>query len=686
MITEAITTPVADHPGGGGKRRLPHVLHLEIGKDNIGTVVFDRPGKSANIFDEATLDELKIALKAVESLRPKAVIFKSAKPTIFIAGADLDSLAGATKENLQHLIEKGQEVFQQVAALPMPTLAAIHGACLGGGLELALACDQRIASSDRSTRIGLPETLLGIIPAWGGSTRLPRLIGLPKALGLILSGKAFTAKHAGKLGLVDAVVPAERLLEVSEARVLTKPERKRFFLTNNCVSGFVIRVLTKRRLLKKTRGNYPAGEAAVEVVTRGASGSIVRSLLREQEAVQRLAGSDATKNLMRLFRLQERARKFRYAPDLEERSFAGIERTAVIGAGVMGSGIAQWFSARGFPVILRDIDCSRVSAGMESVRRLFESAVRKRILTKHESMRRLDLVTPSAEPVSLGRCDLVVEAAVENLAIKKKIFADLCERSAPDTILATNTSALPISELCTADGITHPERIVGLHFFNPVSRMKLVEVVVTVHTSPEVVERVLAFVRKIGKLPVVVKDSPGFLVNRILMPYLIEAGHLVDGGVSPEVIDEAMLDFGMPMGPIRLIDEVGLDVAAHVAVTMRESFGDRFELPRVLTRLVKEERFGRKVGHGFYTYGKGRVTGGAALPGKAPSSAIAPGDIANHLAGLMVKEAKLCLAEGIARDADDIDLAMVLGTGFAPFRGGPLAWGRSQKESSPGND
>ncbi len=674
MISHSLTGPPTAARKQRRKNPLSHVLHLEITERGIGVITFDRPGSSANIFDEAALDELSRALYTVEKLEPKGVIFTSAKPGIFIAGADLNSLSEAKEEQLKQLIEKGQEVFQRIAALPMPTLAAIHGACLGGGLELALACDQRIATDDKSTRLGLPETLLGIIPAWGGSTRLPRLLGLPKALDLILSGKTLTGTHARKLGLVDVVVPKERLMEAATGAVFKKPTRKGFPSTNNALSRWVIRGIARRSLLAKTRGNYPAQEAAVEVVTRGSGGSIVRSLQREERAVAHLAKGLEAANLMRLFRLQERAKKFRFAPRLDTASLPVIERTAVIGAGVMGAGIAQWFSAKGLPVILRDLDRDRVAAGMESVRSLFGSAVKKRILTKHEAMRRLDLVAPSAEPVLLTRCDLVVEAAVENLEIKKKIFADLCARSRPDTILATNTSALPISALCTAAGITHPERIVGLHFFNPVSRMKLVEVVVTDHTSPEVVERTLAFVRKIGKLPVVVKDSPGFLVNRILMPYLIEAGHLVDRGVSLEVIDDAMLDFGMPMGPIRLLDEVGLDVAAHVAVTMREAFGDRFELPKVLTRLVKEGHFGRKAGQGFYQYEKGKVAGVAV--GKGTLSATED-DLATHLAGLMVAEAKLCLAEGLARDADDIDFAMVMGTGFAPFRGGPLAWDKT---------
>jgi len=353
MISHSLTGPPTAARKQRRKNPLSHVLHLEITERGIGVITFDRPGSSANIFDEAALDELSRALYTVEKLEPKGVIFTSAKPGIFIAGADLNSLSEAKEEQLKQLIEKGQEVFQRIAALPMPTLAAIHGACLGGGLELALACDQRIATDDKSTRLGLPETLLGIIPAWGGSTRLPRLLGLPKALDLILSGKTLTGTHARKLGLVDVVVPKERLMEAATGAVFKKPTRKGFPSTNNALSRWVIRGIARRSLLAKTRGNYPAQEAAVEVVTRGSGGSIVRSLQREERAVAHLAKGLEAANLMRLFRLQERAKKFRFAPRLDTASLPVIERTAVIGAGVMGAGIAQWFSAKGLPVILR---------------------------------------------------------------------------------------------------------------------------------------------------------------------------------------------------------------------------------------------------------------------------------------------------------------------------------------------
>lgn len=658
--------------------KLDRRLHLELTEDGVGIITFDHPEKSANIFDERTLDELELALTTGASLGVRALVFTSAKPNIFVAGADLDALANASDEDLERLIEKGQRIFKFIDDTTAPTVAAIHGACLGGGLELALACDLRIASDDKSTKIGLPETMLGILPAWGGSTRLPRLIGLPKALDLILGGKTLAPKHAKKLGVVDRVVPKERVLQAALDSLKSEmPKRRSHFLTNNPLSAEVIRRMAMKNVMKKSRGNYPALEEAAEVVSRGASGNVDDSLCREREAVLRLARTDAARNLMRVFRLQENAKKFRYDSNVERKNLPAIERTAVIGAGVMGSGIAQWFSARGLPVILRDIDPERVAAGMKSVKKLFDGAVRKRIFTEHEASRKFDLVVPSAEPVPLFYTDLVVEAAVENLDIKKKIFADLCERTSAETILATNTSALPISSLCDAPGVTLPERIVGLHFFNPVSRMKLVEVVVTEHTSPETVERVLHFVRSIGKLPVVVQDSPGFLVNRILMPYLIEAGRMVEKGYPPKLLDEAMLDFGMPMGPIRLLDEVGLDVASHVAKTMSDAFGDRFELPRILDRRVEEGRLGKKSGHGFYRYESGKSV---ADETETPQGLMSKDKIAAHLAGLMVDESHRCLDEGIVDSSHDIDFAMILGTGFAPFRGGPMTYGEQRNE------
>ncbi len=640
----------------------------------VSVFTFDDPDSTVNVFDTKTLKELEEYIDKISSDKEvQGIIFTSAKPSIFIAGADLHSLENTRGEELDKLVARGQQIFEKIATLDIPTIAAIHGVCLGGGLELALACDQRIASPDKSTKIGFPETMLGILPAWGGSTRLPGLIGLPAALNLILSGKQLAAKHALKLGVIDGLAPKERLL--NRALVLldsSPPKRKSHFLTNNIVSAVLIRFLSKRKVMKKTRGNYPAQEEAIDVVTRAGAGIREDSFRRERQAIMRLVESDVTKNLMRIFHLQENAKKFHYSSDASD--FEEINRAAVIGAGVMGAGIAQWFSARNIPVFLKDIGDEQIAAGMKSISRIYQSAVKRRIFTEHEAGRKMDLIFPSAVQIPMESCDLVVEAAVENLEIKKKIFADLCSRTRADTILATNTSALPISDLGSAPGVSHPERILGLHFFNPVARMKLVEVVVTDATDPAVVERTLQFVRRIGKLPVVVKDSPGFLVNRILMPYLIEAGRMVERGIDPTEIDEAMLDFGMPMGPVRLLDEIGLDVALHVADTMIAAFGERFEVPELLKEKVKAGNLGKKSGRGFYRYD------GKKDDSETDSKEISRSEISTRLASLMVDESKMVLDEGVASSADDIDFAMILGTGFAPFRGGPMTYGKTLTE------
>lgn len=656
---------------GGGASKKAHRLHLTFTTDQVAVLTFDHPDKAANIFDEATLEELDRALKALPKLGSTGLVILSAKPGVFVAGADLNALSGANPEQLDRMIARGQEIFQTLADLPIPKIAAIHGACVGGGLEMALACDIRLASDDPATKLGLPETQLGIVPAWGGSTRLPRLLGLPKALDLILTGKLLSSGHARKLGLVDAVMPRERLHDEAIRRIAQPiPKRRSHLLTNNAISAALIGELVRRRTRKQSRGNYPALNEAIAVAKSGVTGLVADSLTREREAILRLRETDAARQLLRLFSLQESAKKKRYDASIDVSRLPEISHTAVIGAGVMGAGIAQWLSARDLPVILRDVDPGRVATGLTTVRNLYAEAVRKRIIPASQARRRFDRITPSADPVSLIHCDLIVEAAVENLAIKQRIFADLCSRTRPDTILATNTSALPIGQLGHAPGVTHPERIIGLHFFNPVSRMKLVEVVVTEQTSPEAVERALRFVRGIGKLPVVVRDSPGFLVNRILMPYLIGAGRLVEDGHTPHEIDEAMLDFGMPMGPLRLLDEIGLDVAQHVAHTMSEAFGERFACPRVLTEMVDAGKLGKKSGQGFYSYQTKGTTPKAA--NHKPNNALSAEDISTLLADLMAGEAQCCLDEKIASSADEIDFAMILGTGFAPFRGGPL--------------
>ena len=645
-------------------------LRRTLRSDGICILTFDRPNSSANIFDRQTLIELReqVLLIAADPA-VKGLVLISAKPSIFIAGADLTSMKESTPETqMREFIELGQDAMNHLANLKIPTVAAVHGAAVGGGCEIALACDYRVASSDKSTKIGLPETQIGLLPAWGGSTRLPRLVGLPKALEIILAGKTLAGKQALNAKLVDDLVPAEYLLHKA-ITILKRGKRAAvpWRITNTAPAAAVIRWRVLPKLLKKTRGHYPAVTAALDVVTHGISRTVPESLALEREGILKLMQSATCHNLIRIFFLQERAkRRVLIAQANKPRR---VERAAVIGAGVMGAGIAQWLSAKGVQVALRDINAQQVAKGLGGIAKLYQEGVKRHVFTPVEARKGMDRISPAPTPVSLKRQEIVIEAAVEKFELKQKIFQELDGLVSDETVLATNTSALPVSEL--AASTSHPGRVLGLHFFNPVHRMQLVEIVAAKQTSPENVQRALSFVQQIGKLPVIVKDSPGFLVNRILMPYLIEAGNLFASGASVEDLDETMLDFGMPMGPMRLLDEVGIDVSLHVAETLAAHFGDRMAIPDVLHKMVKEGLLGRKSGKGFYLHSKGKEPRpNHELSDRSDKSD--KSDLQERMSLLMLNESARCLEEQIVTEPADVDFAMIMGTGFAPFRGGPL--------------
>jgi len=662
-------------------------MNIRLDKQaDVAVVTFDRDGSTANIFDTATLRELHGHLDALEKdAGLRGVIFTSAKNSIFIAGADINELATAgvkSESELVDIIHLGQKAMNRIAALKAVTVATIHGACLGGGCELALACDYRIASKEKATQIGLPETMLGILPAWGGSTRLPRLIGLPKALDIILGGKKLAAIPALKCGLVDEVMPREHMPRFALKKIAAgKPKRKSHALTNNAIVAGVIAKKAGEMSAKKTGGHYPAIPKALEVVTNGLRTSIQGSLDLETKAIVVLSKTPACRSLIGIFGLQERAKKLgarqvaaMIATPAKDPSVAKlpVARTAVIGAGIMGAGIAQWISTRGIPVLLRDINPEQVNKGMASIGKLYYDAAKRHIIDDKAARRGMSLVNPCAGEVPLKNVDLVIEAAVERMDLKQKIFQRLGEIPGERTILATNTSALSISEIAAVT--RGPERVVGLHFFNPVHRMQLVEIVVGKQTDAAVAERALKFVQQIGKLPVIVKDSPGFVVNRILMPYLVEAGFLFERGASPKDIDGAMLAFGMPMGPLRLLDEVGLDVALHVAKHLSQEFGDLMPVPPLLEEMMKAGFLGKKAGKGFFIHeGKSdSAVNEGALKFVKGNTSPAREELQQRMVLLMVNEAARCLEEQVAAVAEDIDFAMIMGTGFAPFRGGPL--------------
>src|SRR5437870_7002197 len=656
------------------------MIRREIGDDQICVLTFDRPESGANIFDAATLDELNENLDFVEheaSLR--GLIIASAKKSIFVAGADLKTLLQqAQSGDMREFIANGQRIFGRLANLKIPTVAAIHGASAGGGYEVALACDYRIASDDPATRIGLPETTLGLIPAWGGCTRLPRLIGAEKAADVILKGKLYSAQEALKLGLLDEIAPRDQLIHRAKER-LRVGKRK----MEGGSPG------TPASLAPPRQHGNPAPERACQIINRTSSISPDESFRMELDAIVELGKTESTQNLIRNFFLAEKYKKGGSQTPPEK-----VIHAAVIGAGVMGSGIAQWLSSRGVTVILRDIAREQVDRGLANIEKIYGDAVKRGLMTEEKAKAGRARIVASTAPMELRDVQFIIEAASEKFEVKKEIFRELGMQAGPKTIVATNTSALPVGRL--ADTTVSPEHVIGLHFFNPVSRMKLVEVVIAKQTSDETRDRSLGFVRQIGKLPVIVRDNPGFLVNRVLFPYLLDAAELFESGADAAAIDNALVQWGMPMGPLRLIDEIGVDITIDIGNTLENAYGRRDHVSSVLLWLHDGQMRGRKAGAGFYKYeGKAQTPNeslaqwrralhgepeGAEGPNIPPDwhrdprtlSGLNEEELAKRLILLMVNEAARCVEEKVVGSPEDADYGMVLGTGFAPCRGGPL--------------
>ncbi len=646
--------------------------------DGTCILTFDRAGSSANVFDRATLEELDAHLAGLETETGlRGVVLASAKPKIFVAGADLNAFKNASETMLGDIVDLGHGVFDRLHRLPIPSVAAINGVCLGGGLELALACDWRVASLDKSTKLGLPETQLGIIPAWGGSTRLPRLIGLPAALGLILTGKPLAALPALKLGLVDDVTYPEYLLDAARRLVgrgkRPAPARR---LTSRAPITTLVAAKARRDVRAKTRGHYPAPLKAIDVCAAAVGEPVPEGLAREKAAFLELVRTPECRNLMSVFFLQERAKKLQVTPATPPPAAAGIRKVAVIGAGTMGAGITQWISARGLPVRLKDIHPDALARGLHAIGKVYADAVKRRVFTLAEATAGLDRVTPVHIDVPLTDIDLVIEAALEKLELKQQVFHEIERAVGPDTILATNTSALSIDAIASV--LARPERLVGLHFFNPVHRMQLVEIVRGPRTSPAALTAALHFVKSIGKLPVIANDRPGFLVNRILLPYMVEAVWLFTEGVPAAEIDRLMVDFGMPMGPLRLCDEVGLDVAQHVAKDLERRLPHPVPMNDTLEQMIAKGWLGKKSGRGFFLHG---MKGNSIRPNTEVrylqpakprvSDASARRD---RMVLIMINEAARVLEERVVETPEDVDFGMIMGTGWAPFRGGPLRY------------
>lgn len=652
-------------------------FRAEVDGNGICWLTFDTPDASANVWNADTLDEFDCHIEELHrdnSIR--ALIIRSAKERVFVAGADLKTVLTAPQEELHNLLSLGQDVFTHLESLRIPKIAAIHGACLGGGFEMALACDYRIATDSDATRLGLPETQLGLIPAWGGCTRMPRLIGLPRALDLIVRGKTLKAGHAKHLGLVHEVVPVEHL-EAAARRLALSPTRMKhhhFHVTQMWPVPQILRWKARNALWNKlpwTKHTTAAPIMAVDVITHGATRSFEHSLKLEQEAIRTLARTASTRRFIQLFFRKEGASK-KLPASVADAPVRAVGNAAVIGAGVMGSGIAYAIAGKGPRVLLCDSTTDALAAGVGRVKKLLNDGVKHRAFSKIQARDTLDRLAFTHESVPLKRMDLVIEAVFEDMAVKKQLLLDLASRCDEKTILATNTSALSVTEM--AREVPHPERVIGLHFFNPAHLMPLVEVVTHDGNTPDVIASSVRFVQSLGKTPVLVKDRPGFVVNRILMPYLLGAVKLAESMRDPWDLDDAMLAFGMPMGPLRLLDEVGFDVALHVEKTLRAAFGDRIPQSTLLQRMVDAGMLGRKNGRGFYAKvspKSGLQANSEVLPLLTPRE-LPPfkskEDMAAHLNSLMQAEAQRCLEEGVAATAADIELAMTLGTGYPPFR------------------
>ncbi len=666
---------------------MSSIFHLETGAGRLATLTFDSPDRKVNVFTRAAFQELE---RIVDELGGRkdvgCLVLLSGKPGNFIAGADVEEIARVTDPiEAEAGSRLGHRLFSAWEALPFPTVAAIRGTCLGGGLEISLASTYRVASDRPDTKMGLPEVRLGILPGWGGSTRLPRRIGIAEALDLILTGKTVVGRQALKLGLIDALMPDARFLdEVRDFALerIDKPRReegefdfKEMLLERNPVGRKILFDQARKKTLETTHGHYPAPLRAIEVVKVGIEDGPRAGFDAEARAVAELATSRTAKNLIHVFRLTEEAKKETGLPGAGPRE---VRSTAVLGAGVMGGGIAQLIAAEtDRPVRMKDVNEGALASGMQHAAQLFNKQVERRRLTAPEARRKMSLLHSTLDYSGLGRADLVIEAIVENLGVKQEVFAETAKHVAEGAVLASNTSSLSIAGIGART--PHPERVVGMHFFNPVHKMPLVEVIAAEGSDPAAVNTVFAFTRKLGKTPVLVKDTPGFLVNRLLMFYSTEALWLLDAGYRIEDVDRVMTDWGMPMGPMALTDEVGIDVATKVAHILHDAFSDRLPLPEWLDKAPQSGRLGAKNRQGFYLY-EGRERKGPD-PSVYPLLGLQPrvenpdpGTIVDRMVLPMVNEAARCLEEGVVRSAADLDLSLIFGTGFPPFRGGLCRW------------
>ncbi len=634
---------------------MQELQHWRLEREPAGLawLTFDKAGESTNTLSEAAVRELGLALDELEREPPKALVIRSGKSAGFIAGADIEEFTKIeSAEGARALVQRGWDMYNRLAAVKYPTLALIRGHCMGGGTELALACRYRVAVDEPGTRIALPEVMLGIVPGWGGMLRLPQVIGPAAALDMMLTGRALDAKRARSLGFADECVPP-RVMD-NAARMLAtagRPPRKLPLmqrLMNGPLKGFVAAQAKKQVMQRARPEHYPAPYAILDMWANY-GGDALAVPADKPTSMNAIAASPTTKNLVRVYYLQERLKGFGKDSDFAPKHLH------VIGAGVMGGDIAAWAALRGLTVTLQDQNVERIAPAIQRAAAAFKKKLRDDTQVRFT----LDRLIPDPAGQGARQADVVIEAIFENLEAKRKLFADIERIAKPGAVLATNTSSLKLEDIATA--LQNPARLVGIHFFNPVAKMPLVEVVEGASSDAAALKQAMAFVRKIDKLPLPVKSAPGFLVNAVLAPYMHEAMLCVDEGIAPEVVDEAALAFGMPLGPIELADTVGLDIAVAAG---KQLAGEGAAPPKKLLELVEAGHIGRKSGRGFYTYSQGK-------PQKAAAGQV-PAGLAERLVRPFLAAAQRCVEQGIVADAELADAGVIFGTGFAPFTGGPM--------------
>lgn len=634
---------------------------------------FDSPGKAVNVLSSEALEELSKILDELSKQSAKGLIIYSGKKNNFIAGADIEEIVSITKkEEARIKSAQGQAIFQKIAELPFPSLALIAGSCMGGGTELALACSERMIADMDKTRIALPEVNLGILPGFGGTQRLPRLIGLQASLPFLLSGKNMDARKAYKTGFAKAsVTPAFLLDKGREALLSGKIKAQRSKLENPFKRKLILDYAHKT-VMAKTGGHYPAPLTIIELLRKSLSLDIKTGLEKEAEYFSRIACGRVSKNCIYIFQNSELLKK---SKSINNNAATREGESAVLGSGVMGGGIAWLFSSRKRSVYMRDISENMIAKGMFQANQYYKALFKRKKISQAEKINGMHRISAGTSLNPLKKSIYITEAVTESLELKEKVLSEAESLAPKDAILLTNTSSLRVDDMAKA--LKRPERLAGMHYFNPVNRMPLVEVVQGKATDRYVVDELVSLTRELGKIPIVVKDAPGFVVNRILLPYLNEAGLLFEEGYSIEAIDHSLKRFGMPMGPFTLLDEIGLDVAWKVAKILEEAFGSRMQVSSVLKEIFNEDKLlGKKGGSGFYTYqGKNKKPNQIMIQKrqkKKSSSSIE--DARKRCLYIMVNEACRVLEEGLVSEPAHLDMAMIFGTGFPPYTGGILRW------------